>query len=463
LNTEEEENLIDYKGWLCLEALKIEARIGNLRTIKMIMKSIESTYINSNEYLILKAEISVRTREWREPVMAINGTGKNTEVMKEDWVNRIVAVKEKINENDELGKKNTLMSYSNELSKNLFEEDEDINNATKLMWNRDYENATDAACKIWTKIMTNSKPEMIYPKVKVLQIMIESTLSIVMSDLHYAEEWLKTLKKLDYNGIMTRILEIKMMMRQDAEENEIAMKYCETMKGIELVEDALQRKDWYEQMEDLKRFYSEISGRTITIEIPEIETPNPKNIRQTLFSHEYKPENVIVIREEQDASKLRQEIKERKEPTHKEENKSERREEQRNRTLKTTEGSKKEKVYKKKAKKEIKRIETSSDEYKKLSDTEEEKESAEPPYNLEGESMEVLRANWKNEMETYEEKTIPRIMARHFKKIRNGLNLVMIRAAAIFRMINDTNEEDEFKQEHIHTHRSYYPNIYKIR
>jgi hypothetical protein len=51
-------------------------------------------------------------------------------------------------------------------------------------------------------------------------------------------------------------------------------------------------------------------------------------------------------------------------------------------------------------------------------------------------------------METHEEKTIPRINARHFKKIRNGLNLLMIKAAAIFRMLNDTNEEDEeYKQD----------------
>jgi hypothetical protein len=51
-------------------------------------------------------------------------------------------------------------------------------------------------------------------------------------------------------------------------------------------------------------------------------------------------------------------------------------------------------------------------------------------------------------METHEERTIPRINARHFKKIRSGLNLLMMKAAAIFRMLNDTNEEDkEYIQE----------------
>jgi hypothetical protein len=46
-------------------------------------------------------------------------------------------------------------------------------------------------------------------------------------------------------------------------------------------------------------------------------------------------------------------------------------------------------------------------------------------------------------MEIHEEKTIPRILCRHFKKIRSGFSLVMNRVSALFRMINDTNEEDE--------------------
>jgi hypothetical protein len=138
-NTSEEGSLIDYKGWLCLEALKIEAPIGNMKTIKMTMKSIESTYIKSIEYLILKAEILVRTREWREAAMAINGTGASTEVMKEDWVKRIAAVNEKIKEIENLGRRNILISNSNEVSKNLFQEDEEINKATVMMWKREYE------------------------------------------------------------------------------------------------------------------------------------------------------------------------------------------------------------------------------------------------------------------------------------------------------------------------------------
>jgi hypothetical protein len=83
--------------------------------------------------------------------------------------------------------------------------------------------------------------------------------------------------------------------------------------GKDPVADSLQRKDWYEQMKELKTFYFEISEKIITIQIPEVELSTPENIKQTLFSHEDSPKNVIVIREEQDASSLHQEIKERKE------------------------------------------------------------------------------------------------------------------------------------------------------
>jgi hypothetical protein len=207
-----------------------------MKIIRLIMKSIESTYINSNEYLILKAEILVRTREWKEAAVAINGTGRNTEVMKEEWTDRIAIVKGEINENDKKERRNRLISYANDLSRNLFENDEDINNATKLMWNRDYQEAIDAACKIWTTIMANNKPEMIFPKVKVLQIMIESTLNITMSNLEYAKGWLETLKSIDFNGIMTAILDLKMKMRKEVDENEITTQNNEKLKRIEIID-----------------------------------------------------------------------------------------------------------------------------------------------------------------------------------------------------------------------------------
>jgi hypothetical protein len=54
-----------------------------------------------------------------------------------------------------------------------------------------------------------------------------------------------------------------------------------------------------------------------------------------------------------------------------------------------------------------------------------------------------MKASWKNEMEIQIEKTMPKILTRHFKKIRSGLNNLMCRIAVLFRIINDTEEMDE--------------------
>jgi hypothetical protein len=75
-HTDREPLITQYKGRLSIEALKLEAPIGSLRTLKEIMKTIEGTFIRSNEYLLLKAEILIRTNEWKEAIMAFNGIGR---------------------------------------------------------------------------------------------------------------------------------------------------------------------------------------------------------------------------------------------------------------------------------------------------------------------------------------------------------------------------------------------------
>jgi hypothetical protein len=142
-----------------------------------------------------------------------------------------------------LERRKRLISYSNCISKNLFEKDEEIKRVTKLMWNRDYQEAIDEACKIWASMMSISKPEMIFAKTKVLQIMIESTLNLVMSNTEDAEGWLETLKGLDYNGIMTAILDIKMMMRKNEDKETITKQFTETVKRIGIIEDSIERND----------------------------------------------------------------------------------------------------------------------------------------------------------------------------------------------------------------------------
>jgi hypothetical protein len=46
---------------------------------------------------------------------------------------------EKMRDHEMIERRNRLISYSNCISKNLFEKDEEINRVTKLMWNRDGE------------------------------------------------------------------------------------------------------------------------------------------------------------------------------------------------------------------------------------------------------------------------------------------------------------------------------------
>jgi hypothetical protein len=59
---------------------------------------------------------------------------------------RIQEIQEKIKERENKTRRNRLISYSNQISKDLFEKDEDINRATQLMWNKDYEEAINEAC-----------------------------------------------------------------------------------------------------------------------------------------------------------------------------------------------------------------------------------------------------------------------------------------------------------------------------
>jgi hypothetical protein len=312
--SDHENQIMKLKCYLSIEALKIEEPIGNLRTLKEIMKTIEKTFIRTDEYLLLKTEILIKANEWKEASTAFNGLNIGGEEIQESWLERINRARDKLIEHEQIDRKSRLISYSNCISKNLFEKDEAINKATKLMWNREYQEAIDEACKIWTDIMLISKPELIFAKPKVLQIMIESTLNITLSDTSDtsdtsdAEEWLDTLKKLDYNGIMTAIIDLKTMIRKETEKDYICKQFIEIIKRIGIIEDSIEKNDWYSQMNDLKEYYKELYDEVITIEIPECEFPNPVNIRQTLFCHQDKPENVTIIREEQDASTLHQEI-----------------------------------------------------------------------------------------------------------------------------------------------------------
>jgi hypothetical protein len=142
---------------------------------------------------------------------------------------RIQRIQEKIKERENKIRRNRLISYSNQINKDLFEKDEYINRATQLMWSKEFEEAINEGCKVWTSIMIIDKQEAIFAKVKVLQIMIESTLNLVMSNTKEAEDWLETLNKIDNKGIMTVILNIKMKIRLQENKEEICEEIIDTL------------------------------------------------------------------------------------------------------------------------------------------------------------------------------------------------------------------------------------------
>jgi hypothetical protein len=174
---------------------------------------------------------------------------------------------------------------------------------------------------------------------------------------------------------MTTILKIKMIIRLKEDKEEICKEIGDTLKRIGIIQDSIERNDWYAQIEELKEYFRDLSNGTITIEIPEVQLPIPENIMQPLLNHQDKPENVEVIREEQDTRELHD--KERKKQKEK-------------RVPHTNQKEKKiEKGKNKTKKQQEKKIEyndTSSDEIDKLEESEEEvRNEKEPPYNLENE------------------------------------------------------------------------------
>jgi hypothetical protein len=184
---------------------------SNLQELNNIMRFIEATYKQPAEYFIYKTEILIEAEEWENAKLTANRSKEKEipEILKE----KMERVHSKLKEREIALKRDRLISYSNMVSKNLFEKDEEINNATKLIRNRNYEEAIDAAIKIWAVIMQRDKAEMHFAKIKVLQIMIESTLSLVISSTMDTEGWLINLKSINNNEIMIAILALKMRIR----------------------------------------------------------------------------------------------------------------------------------------------------------------------------------------------------------------------------------------------------------
>jgi uncharacterized protein with PIN domain len=130
-----------------------------------------------------------------------------------------------------------------------------------------------------------------------------------MSKTKEAEGWLETLSKMDNNGIMAAILNIEMKIMLHESKKVECEEIIDTLKRIGVIKDSIERNDRYTQMEESKEYVRLLNNEIITIEAPQAQIPAPENIIQPLLEHYDKSMNVEIVKEEQDANKLHEEIK----------------------------------------------------------------------------------------------------------------------------------------------------------
>jgi hypothetical protein len=70
---------------------------------------------------------------------------------------------------------------------------------------------------------------------------LECFLDIVLGDTKDGEGWLEVLMRIDYNGITTKILLIKLRIKKRQVKETIERRIKETMKRIEIIEDAIEK------------------------------------------------------------------------------------------------------------------------------------------------------------------------------------------------------------------------------
>jgi hypothetical protein len=131
--TEMEPQILELQCFLAIQALEINKPTGDLKLLKEIMGTIESTYKESEEYLLLKAEILLEAKEWSQLTYIYNLLEKETNHLLNERLERIQGIQEKTKERKNKIRRNRLISCSNQISKDLFEKDEDINRVTQLI------------------------------------------------------------------------------------------------------------------------------------------------------------------------------------------------------------------------------------------------------------------------------------------------------------------------------------------
>jgi hypothetical protein len=103
-----EEQILESQCYLAIQALEINKPAGDLKLLKEKMGTIEHTYKESEEYLLLKAEILLDANEWSQVIYIYNILEKKREQLPKEMNERIQEIQEKIKERGD-----RLISYSN--------------------------------------------------------------------------------------------------------------------------------------------------------------------------------------------------------------------------------------------------------------------------------------------------------------------------------------------------------------
>jgi hypothetical protein len=77
-------------------ALEISRPFKNYRVLKEIMETIEETYEEGDEYLLVKAEILLEANDWRDVIMLHKRLETKREKLPEQWIERMDATGEEI-------------------------------------------------------------------------------------------------------------------------------------------------------------------------------------------------------------------------------------------------------------------------------------------------------------------------------------------------------------------------------
>jgi hypothetical protein len=98
--TDKEEQILQYQCYLEIQALEMNKSAGDSKLSKEIMGTIEGTYKESEEYLLLKAEILLDANEWSQVTYIHNILEKKRDQLPRERNERIQEIQEKMKERE---------------------------------------------------------------------------------------------------------------------------------------------------------------------------------------------------------------------------------------------------------------------------------------------------------------------------------------------------------------------------